>query len=71
MHSLLFKRARDYVFRSKALVLVEESISWVFSMAPKHSQGGILGLGEVWADNHDKGKGSEERKGEKGHMTRA
>ena len=54
MHSLLVERARDCDFRSEVLVLSEESISWVFSMAPKCSQRGILGLGEVSSDNPDK-----------------
>ena len=44
--------AHDCVFHSKALVLGEDSIS---TMAPKHSHRGILGLGEVSTDNHDKG----------------
>ena len=62
------ERAHDCVLRSEVLVLGEESIS---TMAPKCSHKGILGLGEVSADNHDKGKCSEERKGEKGRVTRA
>ena len=45
------ERDHDCVFLSEALVIGEESIS---NMAHKCSQRGILGLGEVSADNRDK-----------------